>query len=164
MEIFEKLGLGWFEILFHVVNLVILVVALYFLLYKPIKQLIANHRAKLAAVVEENARLNEEANESKHRYEQMLAEVKEEAAQVIADATEKTQKKSEETLAAAREQAKAIVETAKREAEAETRRIEQANRDKVADMAIMMAEKILAREVGKEDNKKIIDECLKEWE
>ena len=57
-----------------------------------------------------------------------------------------------------------IVETAKREAEAETRRIEQANRDKVADMAIMMAEKILAREVGKEDNKKIIDECLKEWE
>ena len=39
-EILEKLGLGGWEILFHAVNLAILIVALYFLLYKPVKKLL----------------------------------------------------------------------------------------------------------------------------
>lgn len=164
MKIFEQLGLGWWEILFHAVNLIILITALYFLLYKPVKRMIANHRAKLNAVIEENSKLNAEANEIKHQYDKMVADVKDEAAKVVAEATEKTKKKSEETLAQARAQAKTIVENAKREAAAETQRMKLDYQEKVSDIAIAMAEKVLAREVSKEDNKKIIDECLKEWE
>ena len=47
MEIFENLGLSLTSIVFHTINLVILIVALHFLLYKPVKKMIANHKAKL---------------------------------------------------------------------------------------------------------------------
>lgn len=164
IEIFDKLGLGWFEILFHVINLIILAVALYFLLVKPIRKLVADHRNKLRAIVDENARLNAEAAEMQHKYEAKLAEAKDEAAKVVAEATEKAQKKAEETLAVAHEQAKAIIESARKEAEAENQRIKQDYKDQVTDMAIAMAEQVLAREVGKKDNEKLIDECLKAWE
>ena len=34
----------------------------------------------------------------------------------------------------------------------------------VSALAIAMAERVLEREVSEDDNRKIIDECLKEWE
>lgn len=65
-EIFEKLGLGGWDILFHAVNLVILIVALYFLLFKPVKKIIAGHRQKLDEIYKENRRMHEETEELKN--------------------------------------------------------------------------------------------------
>lgn len=164
MDILEKLGLSWMSVLFHVLNLLILIAALYYLLYKPVRKMIADHRQKLDSVFEENRRLNAEAAEMKHEYEAKTAAMRDELGKVAEEAAKSAQAKADETLAAARAQAKTIVENARKEAVAENQRMKNEYQEKVSALAIAMAERVLEREVSEDDNRKIIDECLKEWE
>lgn len=46
MDILEKLGLSWMSVLFHVLNLLILIAALYYLLYKPVRKMIGRSSAE----------------------------------------------------------------------------------------------------------------------
>ena len=86
-EILQKLGLGGWEILFHIVNLALLIVALYFLLYKPVKKIIAGHRKKLDDIYAENKRLQEEADDLKNAYDEMKQKAVSESAEITARAT-----------------------------------------------------------------------------
>lgn len=164
MDILEKLGLSWMSVLFHVLNLLILIAALYYLLYKPVRKMIADHRQKLDSVFEENRRLNAEAAEMKHEYETKTAAMRDELGKVAEEAAKSAQAKADETLSAARAQARTIVENARKEAVAENQRMKNEYQEKVSALAIAMAERVLEREVSEDDNRKIIDECLKEWE
>ena len=163
-SIFERLGISWTSILFHLVNVVILIVALYFLLYKPVKKIIYNHRQKLKDVFDENKKLEEDALEMKQKYEGMIEDVKQEAMRVSAEAAEKAQRKSDEIINHAKEQADNILENAKKDVAASKLRLKNEFRDSVSKMAVDIAEKVLEREVSEEDNKDIIDACLKEWD
>ena len=151
MDILEKLGLSWMSVLFHVLNLLILIAALYYLLYKPVRKMIADHRQKLDSVFEENRRLNAEAAEMKHEYEAKTAAMRDELGKVAEEAAKSAQ-------------ARTIVENARKEAVAENQRMKNEYQEKVSALAIAMAERVLEREVSEDDNRKIIDECLKEWE
>ena len=164
MDILEKLGLSWMSVLFHVLNLLILIAALYYLLYKPVRKMIADHRQKLDSVYEGNRRLNAEAADMKHECEAETAAMRDELGKVAEEAAKSAQAKADETLSAARAQAKTIVENARKEAVAENQRMKNEYQEKVSALAIAMAERVLEREVSEDDNRKIIDECLKEWE
>ena len=163
-SIFDNLGISWTSMLFHLVNLVILIVALFFLLYKPVKKIVQNQREKAKEVFEENKRLNEEALEMQHKYEGLIEESKQEAMRVSAEAAQKAQEKSDEIIRHAQEQADNIVESAKKDVEASKIRLQNEFRESVSKMAVDIAEKVLEREVSEKDNKAIIDACLKEWE
>lgn len=164
MNIFESLGLGLWEILFHTVNLLILIIALRFLLYKPVKRMIENHKAKLNDVFEENKKLNAEASAMKEKYDVMLEEAKQEVVRVSEQAAKNAQQKSDETIEEAKRQAKNILENAKKEAVSEKERLKSDFRETVSRLAVDIAEKVLQREISEKDNKKIIDDCLKQWE
>ena len=158
-EILEKLGLGGWEILFHAVNLAILIVALYFLLYKPVKKIIANHRNKLENIRKENARLREETETFKERCDGMKQKALE-SAQISRRAAER----GAEIIEEAQNKADAILENARKEALTERNRMQHELHDSVGHIAVEIAEKILEREVSEEDNRKLIDESLSEWE
>lgn len=163
-SIFERLGISWTSMLFHLVNIVILVVALYFLLYKPVKKIIYNHRQKLKDIFEENKKLNEDALEMQHKYEGLMEDAKQEAMRVSAAAAEKAQEKSDEIIRHAQAQAENIISGAKKDAEASKIRLKNEFRDSVSKAAVDIAGKVLEREVSEKDNKDIIDACLKEWD
>ncbi|MDE6397805.1 MAG: F0F1 ATP synthase subunit B [Clostridiales bacterium] len=159
-KILEKLGLGGWEILFHAVNLILLVVALYFLLYKPVKKIIAGHRKKLNEIYEENKRMQEEKETLENEFEEMKQRAVEESAQI----GERALKRSQEIVEDAQKKADAIIESAQKEAIAEKQRMQYELHDTVGHIAVEIAEKILEREVNEKDNRRIIDESLAEWE
>lgn len=163
-NVFESLGLGWWEILFHTVNLIILIVAIRFLLYKPVKRLIANHKKKLDDVFEENKKLEKEAEKAKEKYDKMMQDAAAEVAKVSKEAAENARIKSEETILEAKKQAENIVESARKETEAERVRMKNDYRETVGRLAVDIAEKVLEREIDKKDNEKIIEDCLEQWE
>ncbi len=163
-SVFERLGISWTSMLFHLVNVVILIVALYFILYKPVKKIVRDHRQKLKDVFDENKKLGEEALEMQQKYEGMIEDVKREAMRVSAEAAEKAQQKSDEIIKHAQEQADNIIESAKKDVAASKLRLKNEFRDSVSKMAVDIAEKVLEREVSEKDNKDIIDACLKEWD
>lgn len=159
-EILQKLGLGGWEILFHIVNLALLIVALYFLLYKPVKKIIAGHRKKLDDIYAENKRLQEEADDLKNAYDEMKQKAVSESAEITARATQR----SGEIIEEAHKKADAILESAQKEAAGERQRMQHELHDTVGHIAVEIAEKILEREVNEDDNRRIIDESLSEWE
>lgn len=164
MNIFESLGLGLWEILFHTVNLLILITVLSLFLFKPIKLMINSHKAKLNEVFEQNRKLSDEAAEMKHKYDVMLEEAKQEVIKVSAEAARNAELKSEETIEEAKRQARNILENAKKESIAEQQRLLNDYKDSVSRLSIEIAQKVLEREINEKDNKKIIEDCLAQWE
>lgn len=161
---FEKLGIDVGSIIFYAISLVVLVVALYLLLYKPVTKMIQAHRAKLDEVFEENKRLNEEAEKIKEQNEKEMERVRIESMRIAEEAATKASAVSDELLAEAEKKAKAILETARNDAQVERKRLETEFRDTVGQLAVEISEKILQREVLHTDNEKLIDESLSEWE
>lgn len=158
--IFKELGLGGWEILFHAINLVLLIVALYFLLYKPVKKIIAGHRKKLDDIYQENKRIQEESETLKNEIDDLKQQALQESAQISARAL----RRSQEIVEDAQKRADAILESAQKEALVERQRMQRELHDSVGHIAVEIAEKILEREVNEEDNRRIIDESLSEWE
>lgn len=163
-NVFESLGLGWWEILFHTVNLIILVVALWFLLFKPIKKMIRKHKEKLDDVFEKNKKLEADAVTMKDEYAALIEDAKKEAVKISLEAAQNAKRKSEETIENANIQAKNIIEEAKRETKVEKERLKSDFKDAVGKLGVEIAEKVLEREISERDNNDIIDKCLKEWE
>ena len=89
-----------------------------------------------------------------------LAAAKEESAEMLRTATKKAQKRSDEIVAAAKEEASGILARNAEELEREKRRAENELRGTVSELAVMMAEKVVAREVKPEDHMRLIDEFI----
>lgn len=77
---------------------------------------------------------------------------------------ERAAARSREIVEDAQKEASVILENAQKEAIAEKQRVQHELHDSVGHIAVEIAEKILEREVSIEDNKRIIDESLSEWE
>lgn len=70
------LNIDWRQILLHVLNLVILFLILYFLLYKPVRKFMEKRRAHYEEIDNETARRSAEAEAKKEEYESLLADEK----------------------------------------------------------------------------------------
>ncbi|MDR3318440.1 MAG: ATP synthase F0 subunit B [Clostridiales bacterium] len=163
-SLLENLGLdNPLELLFYAVNLIILVGGLYLLLFKPVKKLITKRKETLAAVYNENEKLNKEALELKHKYEEAIATTCREAAESAFGVTKAAEGRADEIIAAAKQKADDIIEAAEAEAVAERKRLSNDFKHQIMDLAIEVAGTILEREVSSEDNDKIIEEALGRW-
>ena len=66
------LNIDWRQILLHLFNFCILAIALYFLLYKPVKNFMAKRSARYEEEAAESAKLKAEAEELKKQYSDKL--------------------------------------------------------------------------------------------
>ena len=81
---------------------------------------------------------------------------------VISQSRRDAARLKEEMRQKARTEADAIVRNAERQIQLETERALQQIRHEAVDMSVMIASKILRRNLSKEDNEKLIDEALKQ--
>ena len=163
MDFFSQeiiLGLTVQEFLLHLLNFVILFVALFFLLYKPVKKFMQKRKEDY-----------EDAEKKYNDAKKYASEVESEAEKTINDAKESALKISEEAQQKAIEQSAAIVEDAHKEAErilADARKeadnamteSKEAMYIAAKDMAYDVAGKLIARDLKTEDNDVFIDAIL----
>ena len=71
---------------------------------------------------------------------------------------------AEKTLTEARVRAEKIVKEAEDEAKNEKAKAMSSMKGEVAEVAVLIASEILKKEISKEENDQLIDNCLKEWE
>ena len=157
-EIFEPSS-----IIFHLIALVILTVGLYLLLFRPVKRMIKQRQEKIRKIEKENADLNEEVKEMKSGIERVLADAKKEAAAIQENAVKVANQKADDIVSSARRQAKNLVERTEQAMEEEYRKLQEDIEGQIADVSLAVAQKVLAREITPEDDKKLIEECLAKW-
>lgn len=162
-NIFQTLGLTWSSVLLHLLNLVVLTVGLYFLLFKPVKRMVHERQEKIKRIEQENSDLNAEVKQLMDSSAEVLNEAKKEAAEIHENAVRVANRKADEIVGDAKQKAKILLERTEKEMDEERKKLEQDIEKQIADVSFAVAEKVLAREVTPEDDKRIIEESLNEW-
>ena len=160
---FDALGLEWQSIVLHLFNLVVLTVGLYFLLFKPVKKMIRQRQEKVRKIEKDNAALSEEVRQMKESTEKVLSDAKKEAASIQENAVRAANQKADDILARARDQAKNMIEQTERSLGEEKRNLQKEIERQIADVSVLVAEKVIEKSISPEGNKKLIEDSLAEW-
>ena len=94
----------------------------------------------------------------------MMQQARIEAESIVAQTRADADRLREELKQKAKEEADNIVRNAQQQIQLQARQAMQQIRHEVADIAVLLASKLLERNLAKEDNARLIDETLKQIE
>jgi len=162
---------GWTSPVWHVpmivwqiVNLIIVIVLLWYLLRRPAPVFFASRAEEIENLLQKAVREREEARERLREIEDKMAHLGDEVTAIEQSAVEAAERDKVKIL----EETEAARERIQREAvEDLDRRLREARRDlKVyaADLAVNMAKEILAKNIGTEDEKRFRADFLRRME
>ena len=162
MELYQALITldGW-TFLAQICNLMIQLVIFKKFLLKPIKQVIADRKAKADSEIADAQKLRTEAEAMKAEYEQNLQNARTEANQIVAAAQKTATARSEELLGEARAQAAALKQKAEADIAQERKKAVNEVKDEIGGIAMEIASKVVEREIKEEDHRDLIDEFIK---
>ena len=151
---------GW-TFLAQICNLMIQLVIFKKFLLKPIKQVIADRKAKADSEIADAQKLRTEAEAMKAEYEQNLQNARTEANQIVAAAQKTATARSEEIVGEARAQAAALKQKAEADIAQERKKAVNEVKDEIGGMAMEIASKVVEREIKEADHQDLIDEFIK---
>ena len=162
MELYQALITldGW-TFLAQICNLMIQLVIFKKFLLKPIKQVIADRKAKADSEIADAQKLRTEAEAMKAEYEQNLQNARTEANQIVATAQKTATARSEEIVGEARAQAAALKQKAEADIAQERKKALNEVKDEIGGIAMEIASKVVEREISEKDHKDLIDEFIK---
>ena len=162
MELYQALITldGW-TFLAQICNLMIQLVIFKKFLLKPIKQVIADRKAKADSEIADAQKLRTEAEAMKAEYEQNLQNARTEANQIVATAQKTATARSEEIVGEARAQAAALKQKAEADIAQECKKAVNEVKDEIGGIAMEIASKVVEREISEKDHKDLIDEFIK---
>ena len=162
MELYQALITldGW-TFLAQICNLMIQLVIFKKFLLKPIRQVIADRKAKADSEIADAQKLRTEAEAMKAEYEQNLQNARTEANQIVAAAQKTATARSEEIVGEARAQAAALKQKAEADIAQERKKAVNEVKDEIGGIAMEIASKVVEREIREEDHRDLIDEFIK---
>ena len=125
--------------------------------------MIRERQEKVKKIEKENADLNEEVKELKNSTQQVLSEAKKEAASIHENAVKVANQKAGDIMGDAKARAKALIERTETEMDEERKKLQSDVEKQIADVSLAVAEKVIGRDISKADNRRLIEESLKEW-
>ena len=162
MELYQALITldGW-TFLAQICNLMIQLVIFKKFLLKPIRQVIADRKAKADSEIADAQKLRTEAEAMKAEYEQNLQNARTEANQIVAAAQKTATARSEEIVGEARAQAAALKQKAEADIAQDRKKAVNEVKDEIGGIAMEIASKVVEREISEKDHKDLIDEFIK---
>ena len=162
MELYQALITldGW-TFLAQICNLMIQLVIFKKFLLKPIKQVIADRKAKADSEIADAQKLRTEAEAMKAEYEQNLQNARTEDNQIVTAAQKTATARSEEIVGEARAQAAALKQKAEADIAQERKKAVNEVKDEIGGIAMEIASKVVEREISEKDHKDLIDEFIK---
>ena len=145
-------------------SFVIVVVVLGKFAWGPILKLLQDREEFIHRAVAEAKRDRLEAEARLKEYTDKLQAARGEAAAMVQDARRDAERLRAELREKARAEADTIVRNAERQIQLETARALQQIRHEAADLSVMIASKLIQRNLSKEDNERLIEDALKQVE
>lgn len=153
------LRLDW-NLLFTVINILILYLLMKKFLLKPINAVIAKRQEKIENDIKAAAQSKDEAAALKQQYEAGLSDAKAESGKLIAEAGVKARAEYDRIMDNARVQADTVMEEARKKTEEEKNRTMKAMTDEITGLAMEAAEKIVSGKCNDSLNQSMYDEFL----
>jgi len=130
----------------------------------PILKLLQDREAFIHKAVADAKRDREDAEARLKEYTDKLQTARGEAEAIIAQSRSDAERLREEMKQKAKAESETIVRNAERQIQLETGRALQQIRREAADLSVMIASKLIQRNLSKEDNEKLIDDALAQVE
>jgi len=162
MELLTKLGINWQLLLAQIVNFAIVVGVLSFFLYKPLLNLIDTRRERIRKAMEDAQRIENQAKEMEELRQQHLQKLDAESGVLFEQARKQAEVIQKELIASAKKEAEHMLEMASKRAEEERRLMLEEVLKTVHKVVLTMTEKILEREFGEADQKRITESLVRE--
>ena len=149
-------SIGWWEILVTMCNTLITFLIIKKFLYKPVRKMLAARSEEVQSMYATAEKAQSEAEQMRSEYTERLSKAKEEAAEIVGSATRRAAERSDEILRESSQQASAMV----KKAEQERIKAHKELKDEVADLSVMIASKIVERDVKPEDHERFIEDFI----
>ena len=145
---------------YRVMNFVVLFIALFFLLKKPIAQALNGRIEGIKAQLAELEGKKAEAEKQLAVYNEKLAKLDEEAEQIVKEYIKQGNSARDKIIEAAKASAVKLEEQAKRNIEHEFKQAKGRLQEEVLEKALSKAEKIIREKITADDQNKLVDEYL----
>ncbi len=160
MQTLPIISVNIWDMLYALLNLLILFLLVKKFLYKPVKKMLENRQATIDKEYKSAEDAKEKALSDQKLYEEKLSHAEEEADSLIQSAVLSAKSRESQILAEAKDKADGILRQAEANAELELKKAEQTIRDEIISVGTAMAGKLLEREVNTSDHKNMIDSFL----
>jgi F-type H+-transporting ATPase subunit b len=147
-----------------ILTFLVLVTLLAKFAWRPLLQALDSRQELIRKSLDDAQQARQELERLHHESAQILRQARVEAEAVIAQSRSDAAKLREELRQKAKSEADGIVRNAERQIQLETQRALQQIRHEAADLSVMIASKILQRNITREDNERLIEEALKQVE
>lgn len=162
MEGLAGLGINVPILLAQIVNVVILLVVLYFVAYKPVMRMLDGRSKRIKDSMEQAEAIKEQAARTEEEVKKQLEAASREGQKRIAQAVKAGEEMREKAKQGARQEAETIITQARGEIQQERDEAISELRKEVADLTITAAEKVIDRSLDKKAHRELIDKVLKE--
>ena len=162
MPTLDIITVNIWSILVSLANLVILFLIVKKFFYKPVKSMLDSRRAKIEKDYADASDAKQKANETLSSYEEKLSHAKDESDAIIATAVENAKLREREIIDEAKNEATVIVKKAQVNADQELKKARESIKDEIVDVSTQLTEKLLSREIKKEDHQNLIDSFIEE--
>ncbi len=153
------ISLDW-NLLFTVINLLILFILMKLFLFKPINKIIEKRQQEVDQQLTDADTQKAEATVLKEQYESSMQTLEKEKATQWADACKAATEEYDRIVADAHGQANEIITEAKAEAKNEKAKILRQAESDITDMLIAATSKVAAAHCGEESDRRLYDEFL----
>lgn len=158
----EALGMSLKEFIFYLINFLILVGILGKFLYKPFLEFMENRRQSIQDALDNAELTNRRADEKMENYNKRIARAEEEGREIIRAAKQRADAQAFEIIEEANRKANEMMVRAEQNIEREKEKATEEMRQEIAALAVLVAEKIVEREIQRIGQEAIVDEVIKQ--
>lgn len=158
---FEFLTIDPVTIIGVLCNTLILFLIFKKLLFGRVKAIMEKRSEEIAKTYKDADAALDKARSMEAEYTEKLTAAREESAAIVKDATARATKRSDEIIEDAKKEAQSISVKAAADIEAEKKRAVNQIKDEISDIAVAIAEKVVAKEIKNDDDqKRLVDSFI----
>ena len=151
-------GFTPWEIIVTICNTLITFLVIKKFLFKPVRKMMAAREEEVQTMYTAAEKAQTEAEQLRSEYTERLSKAKEEAAEIVGSATRRATVRSEEILKESSQQAAAMMKKAESTIEQERKKAMNELKDEVASLSVMIASKVVERDVNEADHERFIED------
>ncbi len=160
MQTLDIISVNIWQMVASLANLTLLFLVVKKFLYKPVKNMLENRQNTIEGDYAAAEEAKTQALADQKLYAEKLQDAKAEADSVIKNAVDAANEREKEIISQAKEKADGIVRQAQTDAELERKKAEESIKKEIVEVSSILTEKLLEREVTKEDHKNFIDSFI----
>ena len=147
-----------------IVTFLVLLALLAKFAWRPLLQALETRQERIRKSLEDAERARQELERLQQESAKIMQQARIEAESIVTQTRTDAERLREELKHKAKDEADNILRNAQQQIQLQTRQAIQEIRHEVADIAVLLASKLLERNLGKEDNARRIDDTLKQIE